>query len=179
MDIMYVSGSPRRKSNTEYLLKIALSVTGGRFVKLADYHIEPCTACWACLKDRECVIDDDMSSTLIPMLRHCDGVVLGSPVYFNNVSAQLKAFMDRTWCIRGALTNRIGGAVVVGQRYGAESALTAINSFFLKHEIILANRGVCGIAYEQEGILQDLEAIEAAKALGERMKELGELLGYS
>lgn len=49
----------------------------------------------------------------------------------------------------------------------------------LKHEIIPANRGVCGIAYEQEDILQDLEAIEAAKALGERMKELGEVLGYS
>lgn len=155
-----------------------LPITGGQFVKLTDYQIEPCKSCWACQKSGKCAIDDKMSNVLIPMLLDSDGIVLGSPVYFNNVSAQLKAFMDRTWSIRGKLKNKIGGAIVVGRRYGAESAIMAINAFFLKHEIIPANRGICGIAFDQEEILQDIEAIEAAKRLGERMKELGEILGY-
>lgn len=51
------------------------------------------------------------------MLLESDAIVLGSPVYFNNVSAQMKAFMDRTWCMRGRLKNKIGGALVVGKRY--------------------------------------------------------------
>ena len=177
MRIVYVSGSPRKNSNTDYLLKSVLSVTGGRFVKLSDYRIEPCNSCRRCQKLGKCVIDDDMSNVILPMLLKADAIVLGSPVYFNNVSAQTKAFMDRTWCVRGQLRNKIGGAVVVGRRYGIESAITAINSFFLKHEMIPANRGVCGIAFEEGEIIKDREAIEAAKKLGERIKELGKMKG--
>lgn len=176
MNVLYVSASPRKKSNTDDLLELGLSITDGQFVKLADYHIEPCASCWACQRSNRCAIDDDMSNALVPMLLAADAIVLGSPVYFNNVSAQLKAFMDRTWFIRGKLRNKIGGAVVVGRRYGAEGALTAIHAFFLKHEMIPANRGVCGIAFESGTVLQDLEAIEAAKRLGERILELGGLL---
>ena len=173
MNVIYISGSPRKNSNTDYLLGVGLSVTGGQFVKLADYRIEPCKSCWACQKQGGCVVDDDMSNILIPMLLKCDVMVLGSPVYFNNVSAQLKAFMDRTWCIRGQLRNKIGGAITVGRKYGIESVITAINAFFLKHEMIPANRGVCGIAFEKEEIVKDEEAVESAKKLGKRIKELG------
>jgi multimeric flavodoxin WrbA len=172
MEVVYISGSPREESNTDYLLKLALSITGGQFVKLTDYSVQPCKSCWACRRLGKCVIDDDMSSTLIPMLLESDVLVLGSPVYFNNVSAQLKAFIDRTWCIRKRLRNKIGGAIVVGRKYGIESAITAINAFFLKHEMIPANRGVCGIAFEGEKIMEDKEAIESAKKLGERIGEL-------
>ena len=119
-----------------------------------------------------------MSKIFIPLLLRSDGIVMGSPVYFNNVTAQLKAFMDRTWCMREKLRNKIGGAVVVGRRYGLENAITAINAFFLKHEIIPANRGVCGIGFDEGEITKDKEAIRSAKKLGERIKELGEILGY-
>jgi multimeric flavodoxin WrbA len=175
-EIIFVSGSPRGISNTDYLLKLTLSTVGGQYVKLVDYHVEPCKSCWACQVSGKCVIDDDMSNTLIPMLLEADVLILGSPVYFNNVSAQLKAFMDRTWCIRGQLRNKIGGAVVVGRKYGIESAITAINAFFLKHEMIPANRGVCGTAFEKEEIVKDTEAIESAKKLGKRIKELVSIL---
>ena len=116
-----------------------------------------------------------MRNKITPMLLESDAIILGSPVYFNNVSAQVKAFMDRTWCLRGRLRNKIGGVVVVGRRYGIEGAVTAINAFFLKHEMIPANRGVCGFAYEEEEIVLDEEAFEAAKRLGSRIKELLDL----
>jgi len=175
MNMVYISGSPRKNSNTDYLLKIALSVTGGQFIKLADYWIEPCKSCRTCQKLGRCVIDDDMNNIIIPTLLKADSIVIGSPVYFNNVSAQTKAFIDRTWCIRGQLRNKIGGAIVVGRRYGMESAIIAINAFFLKHEMIIANRGVCGIAFKEGEIKKDIEAINAAKKLGERIKELGKI----
>lgn len=153
-----------------------LSSTGGQFVKLADYQIEPCQSCWACQRLGECAVEDDMRRVLVPMLFAVDAIVLGSPVYFNNVSAQLKAFMDRSWSIRGRLRNKIGGALVVGRRYGAESAITAIHAFFLKHEMIPANRGVSGIAFDRGDVEQDSEAMEAAKRLAERILELGQIL---
>ena len=67
---------------------------------------------------------------------------------------------------------------MVGRRYGAESAITAINAFFLKHEIIPANRGIYGIAFKEEEIVKDREAIESANKLGKRIMELGKILGY-
>lgn len=176
MNVLYISGSPRIASNTDTLLDVMLAVTGGQFMKLSEYEIQPCMSCWACVRREECTIDDDMSSVLLPMLLDAAAVVLGSPVYFNNVSAQLKAFVDRSWSIRGRLRNKIGGAVVVGRRYGAESALTAINAFFLKHEMIAANRGVSGMAFESGDVQQDREAMEAAGRLAERIMELGDLI---
>jgi len=176
--ILYVSGSPRKESNTDHLLRLALSITGGKFLKLTDYRIEPCRSCWACRKVGQCVLKDDMAEAIVPELLESDGLVVGSPVYFNNVSAQLKAFIDRTWSVRGQLRNKIGGAVVVGRRYGAESAITAINAFYLKHEMIVANRGVCGMAFKRGDIQDDVEAIRAVRKLAERMNELGMLLGY-
>lgn len=107
----------------------------------------------------------------------CDALVIGCPVYFNNVPSQTKAVIDRTWAYRNELRNTIAGAVVVGRRYGAESAITALHSFYLKHEMIPANRGVCGIAYDEGEIEQDTEALEAARRLAERVIELGRLLG--
>jgi multimeric flavodoxin WrbA len=172
MNILYISGSPRKNSNTDFLLKLALSITGGEFIKLVDYRIEPCSSCRVCQKLESCMIDDDMKHVIIPKIIKSSCIVIGSPVFFNNVSAQTKAFIDRTWCIRGKLKNKIGGAIVVGRRYGAENAITAINAFFLKHEMIIANRGVCGIAFDVGEIKQDKQAIKATEELAKRIKEL-------
>jgi len=176
MKIVYVSGSPRKSGNTDFLLKTMISLTGGDFVKLSDYRVEPCLSCWSCVKSGECTIEDDMTNTFIPMLLKADGIVLGSSVFFNNVSAQLKAFIDRTWSIKGSLRNKIGGAVVVGRRDGAESAITAIHAFFLKHEMIPANRGVHGMAFARGEITEDYDAMESAKKLCERLMELEAIL---
>ena len=119
-----------------------------------------------------------MKETIIPRILGADAMIIGTPVYFNNVSAQLKSFMDRTWSIRGKLKNKIGAAVVVGRRYGAEGAVAAINSFLLKHDMIIANRGITGVAYEAGGIKDDRESIEAAATLASRILELGTALVF-
>jgi len=175
--IVYISGSPRKKdSNTDYLLNLVRSVTDGDFIKLIHHRIEPCNACRGCLTHSSCTIDDDFTNLLTPMLLNAGAIIVGSPVYFNNVSSQLKAFIDRTWSLRGKLRNKIGGTVVVGKRYGAESAITAIHAFFLKHEMIPANRGVCGMAFNPGEIKVDPEALESAAKLGERILELEKLI---
>jgi len=177
LKILYISGSPRqRKSNTDYLLNHARGLTGGSLIKLVDYRIAPCLSCWKCLRKGFCAIDDDMSREITPLLLEADGLVLGSPVYFNNVSAQMKTFIDRTWSLRGKLRNKAGGAVVVGRRYGAESAITAIHAFFLKHDMIPVNRGVSGEAFNPGEIKGDREALEGVTVLAKRLLEIGPLL---
>ena len=176
MNILFISGSPRARSNTDYLLRRILKQTGGEFLKLAEYSIEPCKSCWVCRKKGGCLINDDMATAITPRILPADALVIGSPVYFNNVTAQMKSFMDRTWPLRGKLRNKIGAAVVVGRRYGAEGAITAINSFFLKHGMLIADRGISGLAFKSGEIKGDSESLEAAAKLGKRLLELNSIL---
>lgn len=173
MKILYISGSPRKESNTDYLLRRVQEEAHGEFIKLTDYSIEPCNSCWGCVESGSCALDDDMRNTITPKLLSADVLVIGTPVYFNNVTAQLKAFIDRTWAFRGRLRNKIGAAVVVGRKYGAESAITAINAFFLKHEMIVANRGVSGMGFRSGSVSDDAESLRAAAKLASRILELG------
>ena len=176
MKILAFSGSPRKGGNTDILAKIFLDQVNAmgaetELVRLCDYEISPCASCRLCVNTGKCVLEDGMGK-LYPKLLEADGILIASPVYFNNVSAQTKAFMDRTWCLKGKLKWKVGGAIVVGRRYGHELALNAIHSFFLKHEMILAYRGVVSFAFEKGEALNDKKAIECTKYLARSMVEL-------
>ncbi len=100
MRIIAISGSPRGKeSNTRRLVELVLegARSAGAETELADLselHINYCTACNACHVTGECVIDDEMAPLKDKMLA-ADGLVLGSPLYFDGVTAQLKTVIDR------------------------------------------------------------------------------------
>lgn len=87
---------------------------------MSEKQVAPCDACGACFKTGSCVIKDDMQE-LYSMLEQADGVIIGSPVYFGNVSAQAKAVMDRTYAIafKRALKDKVAGAIVAARRVGA------------------------------------------------------------
>ncbi len=174
-----VCGSPRAGGNTEALLN---AVLGGlrrygfetRSLMLRDLRFGPCTGCRGCVGKGSCIISDDFTRIVTPALLSADVVVVASPVYFNNVSALTKAFIDRTWCLRGRLKFKVGGAVVVGRGYGAELAITAIHAFMLKHEMILTHRGVHGEGFEAGEVLRDKRALRDARGLAEVLARVAE-----
>ncbi len=181
LKVLGICGSPRPNGNTEILLDAALGEFDGTLFKteklqLYRCEMKPCSSCGSCLGNGKCCIEDDVSSVILPKLIGSDVIVIASPVYFNNVSAQVKILMDRTWCIRGKLRDKIGGGIVVGRGYGLESALTAIHAFMLKHEMILGHRGVSGTAYEKGDIARDDKATGDAKRFAKRLSALCGLL---
>ena len=95
-----LQGSPRKKGNSDLLLAefmTALSERGARTqtIQVASRHIEPCKELTVCEKKGTCPIDDDMGREIYALLRQADIIVAASPVFFYNVSAQLKALIDR------------------------------------------------------------------------------------
>ncbi|MGV1098701.1 flavodoxin family protein [Thiovibrio sp. JS02] len=99
MRIFAVNGSPRKKGNTEELLRAFLKgaeSTGAvvEIVRLAELHIQPCIGCGGCDKTGECVLEDAMQD-LYPKIRAANRIVLASPIYFYGITAQAKAFVDR------------------------------------------------------------------------------------
>lgn len=172
MKCVLLSGSPRKDGNTNVLLNLLQSKIGGTIIRLSDQKISYCYSCWKCIPTKQCILVDDFTKYIEHELRNADVIIIASPVYFNNVTSQTKTFIDRTWSLRGKLNNKIGGAIAVGRKYGNESALTAITSSFLKHNMIVSNRGIAGIAFEKDDILKDKESLRAIDAMAQRIKEL-------
>lgn len=102
MFVLGLQGSPRKKGNTAYLLSTFLNGAEKRGAEtmqvfVADLDIAPCLGCGFCEKKGYCInMDDDMAGLIFPLLWKADLVVMASPVYFYNVTAQLKLLIDRT-----------------------------------------------------------------------------------
>jgi multimeric flavodoxin WrbA len=106
--ILIVMGSPRKKGNSATLaneVAAGAKAAGGQVEKiyLHGKNIQPCSACDACRGETAtaCVIDDDMQA-LYPKVQQADALVIASPIYWFNVSAQTKAFMDRWYALGGS-----------------------------------------------------------------------------
>jgi len=179
--VLGILGTYRARSNTEIILDYILDKLGkhGHLcekIKLKDYRIEPCTECKACKKLGTCCINDDMTTYIIPKLLGSHVIILASPVFFDNVTSLTKLFMDRTWCIKGKLKNKILGSIVVGRGYGLDFALKAIHNWGIKHQMIVADRGILGRAFEPGEILQDTRAFHDADKHIKRILELINIL---
>jgi len=102
MKILGVVGSKRKKGNTFTLVQEAIRAVQKegaetQLIFLGDYAIKDCTGCEGCKDTYKCIINDDMQK-IYPLLLEVDGIILGSPTYFYNITADMKAFIDRCYC---------------------------------------------------------------------------------
>ena len=102
MKVLGVVGSFRKKGNTDILVNKVLEGVKScgievECIHLSDFDFKDCIGCEGCAKTNKCVIKDDMSK-IYKLLDESDGIVLGSPTYFYNVTADIKKFLDRLYC---------------------------------------------------------------------------------
>ena len=100
MDVLVFLGSPRKKGNSEILTEAVLEgvrEAGGspEIIRLCDLKISPCISCGGCNKTGKCVVEDDMTP-LYDKIITTDKIIVTSPIYFYGITAQTKAFIDRT-----------------------------------------------------------------------------------
>jgi multimeric flavodoxin WrbA len=100
MLILGLQGSPRKKGNTQYLLSAFMQAAAQqgaltRTIQVVERDIQPCKEYVVCEKKGTCPIDDDMAADIYGQLRQAEVVVLASPIFFYNMTAQLKALVDR------------------------------------------------------------------------------------
>jgi multimeric flavodoxin WrbA len=178
--ILGIVGSVR-SGNTEIMVKEALKSTGleSKLVTLYNKTIKYCNACGKCAEGK-CVIEDDMQE-IYNYLEEANGIIIGTPVYFGNVSSILKAFFDRTLYLRRnnfKLKNKVGGAIVVGgsRNGGQEYTLNSIHNWMLIHGMIIVGDGEhfggCGVSRNKGDILSDEEGLITARNLGKNVGDL-------
>ena len=151
--IVGICGSPRQQA-TDFVLKEALKMLSEkgfetRFWAVHGKWIEFCTHCDYCLKNKGCVIQDDMQD-LYALLTEAKGIIFATPVYNGGVSAQIKALMDRTRALVAADKNvfkgKIGMGIAIGgdRSGGQEFALMQIHSFYIINGMIPVSGGFFG-----------------------------------
>ena len=182
MKVLGINCSPRKGGNTEILINEvfkALQNEGIKteFFQLGGKTVADCIACMKCRKKKDgiCHQKNNVINDCIEKMLKADGIIIGSPVYFADLTADAKALIDVAgYALRGAgnpLKRKVGAAVVAGRRAGAINAFDSINNFFLINEMIVPGSSYWNIAIGREkgDVLKDEEGIKTMKVLGENM----------
>lgn len=182
MKVVAFNGSARAKGNTAILLKVVLDELKKEgieteIVSLAGKGITGCRACFKCFEkvDGHCVVTGDIVNECIDRMRAADGILLGSPTYFSDVTASMRALIERAGMTSRAnhdlLKRKVGAGVVAVRRAGAMHAFNSLNLFFLIGQMIVVGSHYwnIGIGREVGEVEKDVEGIETMNVLGQNM----------
>ncbi|MFH7320690.1 flavodoxin family protein [Desulfurivibrio sp. D14AmB] len=182
MKVVAFSGSARKGGNTATLLNGVLAelTAAGietELVELAGKPVSGCIACYKCFKnkDRRCAVGKDIINDCLAKMEAADGIILGSPTYFADVSAGMKALIERCGMVARAnndmFKRKVGAGVVAVRRAGAYHVFSSLNAFFLIGQMIVVGSSYwnIGIGREAGEVSQDLEGIKTMNDLGRNM----------
>jgi multimeric flavodoxin WrbA len=182
MKIIGINGSPRRDGNTGLLIKTVFAELEKEgieteFIQLGGKVVHGCTACGKCreIKDGRCHIKNDLLNEITAKMIEADGMILGSPVYFADITPEMKALIDVSgYVTRGnghLLKRKLGAAVIVERRGGALHAFETINNFFLINQMIIPGSSYWNFAFggKPGDVLNDEEGMQTMRTLGENM----------
>lgn len=192
MKVVAFNGSARRGGNTSAMLKAAMAPLEAagietELVELGGKKLHGCIACYKCFenKDFRCAVDNDFMNECIERMHEADGILLGSPTYYANISTEMKALIDRAGLVARAndnsLRRKVGAGVVVARRGGAVHAFSSLNHFFFINEMVVpgADYWNMGFGLEKGDVLKDEEAMNTMRILGENMAWVMEALHKS
>jgi multimeric flavodoxin WrbA len=181
MKVVAFNGSPRKDGNTAALLGVVLKELESQGIETQLVHLKGplsgCIACFKCFetKSGKCALDKDMVNECIALMREADGIILGSPTYFADLTPELKALIDRSGFVGKAsgdmFKRKVGAAVVAVRRAGAIHVFDSINHFFLINQMIIAGSSYwnIGMGLHEKDVEKDEEGIQIMRTLGQNM----------
>ncbi|MFX1237780.1 MAG: flavodoxin family protein [Promethearchaeota archaeon] len=189
MKVVLFNGSPRAKGNTHHCLGIVMEEIKEagiecEYIWMGAEKLRGCMACYKCKmnQDLKCSQTSDKMNEYIAKILDADGIVIGSPTYFSDVSTNVKALIERVGFVARAngnlLKHKVGAAVVAVRRQGANHVFSSINFFFLIAEMFVVGSSYwnLGMGLNPGDIMNDEEGVETFKNLGKNMVFLLEKL---
>lgn len=189
--ILGICGSPR-KQGTEFAVKFALEYADEKFGFQPEFwtvrgkNLKYCLHCNYCIREKKGCIQKDDIQELFPKLESAKFLLLGTPVFQGNLSAQIKTVLDRSRALvaknPNIFKNKIGAALAVGgdRNGGQEIAIRGILDFYLQNHVICVSGGAFGANLGatlwtrdkgKEGVEQDEEGLRSIKKVIKRMAE--------
>lgn len=182
MKVVAFNGSPRKEGNTHILVnkvfeQLQQEGIETELVNITGHPLRGCTACGTCAsrKDRRCVIDSDLINDCIDKMLDADGIILASPTYFSDVTAEMKALIDRAGMVSRVngemLRRKVGAAVVAVRRGGAGHVFNTLNHFFFISQMVVPGSNYWNFALGRliGEVEQDAEGMQTMEVLGQNM----------
>lgn len=182
MKVVALNSSARKDGNTAILLNFVLDELKKEgiqteLIQLAGKSISGCRACYKCVenKDRRCAVKNDILNDIIAKMENADGILLGSPTYFSDVSTGMRAFIERCGLVARAndymFKRKVGASVVAVRRIGAIPAFNSMNLFLHYMQMVMPGSSYwsIGVGRDPGDVLKDEEGIQTMKTLGENM----------
>jgi multimeric flavodoxin WrbA len=181
LKILAISGSPRPEGNTNYLVDQALEEASKLGIEtekivLCDYEVHPCLGHDNCASLDSCLQKDD-TAAILDKFCQADGVILATPVYYFNVTAQMKTFIDRTYFLyeksRKSRAKTLG-VIVIATCEGVEDTLHTLGQFMDEAFDIKDDQRLIVIGYASKvgDAKNKPKLIADARNLGKRMGEI-------
>lgn len=182
MKVIAINGSPRKNGNTSILLNTVIDELNNEGIETELIHIgskkfNPCRGCRKCyeIKDKQCHSNNPMFNEIVEKICDAEGLLLGSPVYFADITAEMKALIDVVGYVNrsnsGLFRRKVGAAVSAVRRAGSIHALDSMNHFFQANEFIMPGSTYWNLAMGRDpgDVLKDEEGIQTMKHLGINM----------
>lgn len=182
MKVVGINGSARKDGNTALAIKTVFAELERagietELIQLAGKPVRGCAACYTCFKqqNKKCVFDNDIINECITKMAEADGIILGSPTYFADVSAEMKALIDRAGFVskgnNDLFKHKVGAAVVAVRRGGAIHAFDTMNHFLHYGQMFLVGASYWNMVYGREigEVANDAEGMANMRNLGENM----------
>jgi len=184
MNVVAFNASPRKNGNTSLLISMVFETLKKEGISCELIHIggkplQGCRACDQCykLKNNQCIFKDDELNGYIEKMIQADAILLGSPTYFANVTAEMKAFIDRSGRVGRAngylFKHKVAAAIIAVRRAGSLEAFDAINHFFLIEQMIVA-----GSIYWNLGIGGKIGEVDSDDEARKNMENLGKNIAW-
>jgi len=190
MKVVAFNGSPRKAAHTETLIHYVfeeLEKEGikTQIVSLSGKLLRGCTACMQCFKnkDQRCTIeDDDFVNDCIQQMAGAEGIILASPTYFSDVTAEMKALIDRSNQVAKAnndmFKRKVGASVIAARRLGGVHAFDTLNHFFATSQMIIPGSCDWNVGLKlDKGLVKD--SSNHKTAIDVRGKEIMKVLGQN
>ena len=185
MKVIAFNGSARKDGNTAIMIQhlfkeLEKEGIKTELVQLAGEKIQGCIACYKCFfaKNKCCAVTDDIVNECIEKMEQAEGIILGSPTYFADCTAQIKALIERAGFVSKAngemFKRKIGAAVVAVRRSGAIHAFDTLNHFFTIGQMITVGSSYwnIGVGREIGEVEKDEEGLLTMSILGKNMSWL-------
>ncbi len=183
MKVLAINGSPRPEGNTAQLIEMVFKAIKKEnenieteMIQLAGKKINPCIACFKCMANRndKCAQNDDLNDVYAKMIE-ADAIIIGSPVYYGDVTGKAKCLIERSGFVQMANGNKfkrkLGAAVIAVRRQGACRVWNSINMLFGISNMIIVGSSYwnMGIGLNPGDVQKDSEGKTTMKDLGKNM----------
>ena len=176
MKILMINGSPHANGNTAQALDEMKKIFENEGIEIEYVHvgnkdIRGCTGCGSCFKTKKCVIED-LVNEIAPKFEQCDGMVVGSPVYYAAPNGALLAFLNRLfYSTKFDKRMKVGASLVVARRGGCTAAFDVLNKYFTISGMPVAPSQYWNIAHGAlpDQVQEDAEGLQTMRTLANNM----------